>query len=508
MRKEHLSRTANDIFLRAIRVSKRYGGVVALQDVELNLHSGETHCLVGENGSGKSTLVKIITGVVAPDPGARIEVAGRTFPRLTPHQAIELGIQVVHQDLSIFPNLTVAENIAMPSHLIEPRRMVRWGAVRRVASEILERIGVGLDLDATVGQLPVGDQQIVAICRALAGHARLLIMDEPTASLTRREVERLFGILRELQSQGVATLFISHRLDEVLEIAQWVTVLRDGRLVGTFRQGEVDAATLVRLMTGKEVIGGRRELESQDVSGGPVVLDVRRLSRRRNFADVSFTVRRGEVVGLIGPLGSGRTELALSLFGMNPPDSGTVLVEGRSVALRTTQDAIRAGIAYVPENRLTQGLAINQSVAFNLMVTVLDRLAGRLRLIGSRRRAEYCQEAVRAFGIRTASIDAPVRTLSGGNQQKVVMAKWLLARPRVLILDGPTVGIDVGARESIYAMIREIAGRGVAVLLISDEVPEVLANCDRILVMKRGRIVAELAGSGLTEAQLRQALAG
>lgn len=497
---------AQEVFLRAVHVSKRYGGVVALDDVDFTVYAGERHCLVGENGSGKSTLVKILTGVVFPDPGARIELGGRAFARLTPQQSIGLGVQVVHQDLSVFPNLTVAENIALPAHLQASRRLVRWRAVRRMAAQILERIGVPLDLDATVGQLPVADQQVVAICRAFASNARLLVLDEPTASLTQREVNRLFGIVRELQARGIATLFISHRLDEVLEIGERVTVLRDGRRVGTFAREEVDPSTLARLMTGKEIWGPRAAAQGNEPPAR-VILEVRHLSRRRNFADVSLTVREGEVVGLIGPLGSGRTELALSLFGMNPPDSGEVWVDGRRVRLWTNQEAIRAGIAYVPENRLTQGLVTRQSVASNLMVTALERLAGAFGLIGRRRRRAYCEGAVRTFDIRAASIEAPVRTLSGGNQQKVVMAKWLLTQPRVLILDGPTVGIDVGARETIYAMIRQMAERGVGVLLISEEVPEVLANCHRILVMKRGRVVAEFRGAGLTEARLREALA-
>ncbi len=496
-------------FIRAERLSKHYGGVVALAGVDFSLYAAERHCLVGENGSGKSTLVKILTGVVFPDPGARIEVGGHTFSRLTPPQALALGIQVVHQDLSIFPNLSVAENIALCSHLEQPRRVVRWRAMRELAAETLERIGVALDPDAVVGRLPVADQQVVAICRALASQARLLILDEPTASLTQREVERLFGILRELQGRGIGTLFISHRLEEVLEFGERITVLRDGQRIGTFARQEVDSPTLARLMTGKEVLQGSQTRERlQEKPGDRVVLEVRNLSRRGNFADVSFTVRQGEVVGLIGPLGSGRTELALSLFGMNPPERGEVRVNGVRVALKTNQDAIRAGIAYVPENRLTQGLVTDQPVSFNLVVTALEHLAGLLGLIGRAKMRGYCEKAVRTFDIRAPSLDAPVRTLSGGNQQKVVMAKWLLTQPRVLILDGPTVGIDVGARETIYGLIREMAAQGVGVLLISEEVGEVLANCHRILVMKRGRIVAELGGSGLTEARLRQALAG
>ncbi|MDR7482315.1 MAG: sugar ABC transporter ATP-binding protein [Armatimonadota bacterium] len=492
-----------DVFLHARHISKRYGGVVALQDVDLEIRTGEIHCLVGENGSGKSTLIKIITGVVSPDPGAELEIGGERVRGLTPADALRRGIQVVHQDLALFPNLSVAENIAMLRVAAGGRRLVDWRAITAVAQAALERVGVTLPLETPVGTLPIADQQLVAICRALASDARLVITDEPTASLTQREVDRLVGILRDLQAHGIATLFVSHKLHEVLEIAQRITVLRDGRRVGTFARSEVDRDRLVQYMTGR-TIAARRRPGRHPI--GAAVLDVRGLGRRGHFRDVTFTLHRGEVLGLIGPLGSGKTELALALFGMNPPDAGEIAVEGRSVRLRTNADAIRAGIAYVPEDRLAQGVVARQPVRSNLIVTALDALTGPGRLLAPRRTAAFCDTAVRAFDIRTTSIEQPVSALSGGNQQKVVIAKWLSTRPRILVLDGPTVGIDVGARAVVYDIIDRLAEDGVGILLITEEVAEALAVCDRILVMKHGRIVAEVGREAASEADLHRQL--
>lgn len=493
------------IFLSARHLTKRYGGVIALDDVDLTVHKGEVHCLVGENGSGKSTLVKIITGVVQPEFGAEIEIEGERVRSLTPYDALRKGVQVVHQDLSLFPNLTVAENIAVTRHVARGRSLVLWSVVHRIAHDAVGRIGVELDLDVPVASLPVADQQLVAICRALASDARLMIMDEPTSSLTRKEVDRLFGVISELQDHGIATLFISHKLDEVLEISQRVTVLRDGKKVGTLERQDIDREKLIRFMTGKEIAYTRSQPQ---VDGQPVVLEVKHLSKKGNFADISFALHRGEVLGIIGPLGSGRTELALSLFGMNPPDGGVVHVDGVPVKLASNGDAIRHGIAYVPEDRLRQGLVINQSVGNNLIITAFGKLLGRLRLIDGRRKNRFCETAVQEFDIKTPTIDVPARTLSGGNQQKTVIAKWLSIKPKILLLDGPTIGIDVAAKGTIYEIIRDLARDGVSVLLISEEVPEVLNNCGRVLLMKKGRIVAEFKSDGITEDELQRQMAG
>jgi simple sugar transport system ATP-binding protein len=483
--------------LRAHNLRKQYGGVVALAGVDLELWPEEIHGLVGENGSGKSTLVKILTGVVRPDPGAEIWIQGSRFSSLTPSDALRLGIQVVHQDLSLFPNLSVAENIGIHLHL-HHKFLVRWPQVRELARTVLARIGIQLPLDEPVRELSIADQQLVAIGRAIASSARLLILDEPTSSLTRRDVDRLFAVLRDLRAQGMAILFISHRLDEVLEIVDRVTVLRDGGRVGTFDRREVDRQALVRWMTGRNVVRSA----PAHTTGGEVILEVVNLTKRGQFERISFTLHRGEILGLIGPRGAGRTSLALALFGLNPPDFGEIRIRGRPTRIRSPEDAVRHGIAYVPEDRLLQGVVARQSVANNLLVTCFPQVLNHLGLIDLSRRRTLTGEAVNRFSIRTPSIEAPVQTLSGGNQQKVAIAKWLLTRPVFLILDGPTVGMDVAARETIYGLIRELAGEGVGIVLISDEVSEVLGIAHRILLMQRGRIIEVLENKDLQEQDL------
>lgn len=487
-------------------VTKRYGGVLALRDVDFTVLRGEVHGLVGENGSGKSTLVKIATGVVQPDPGAEIVVEGKRIPRLTPYLAFHLGIHVVHQDLSLFPNLSVAENIFAHEYIERNRRFVSWQDMEHRAGEVLNRIGVDLDPRATVGRLPFADQQLVAICRAIASEAKLIILDEPTASLTFREVQRLFGFIRELKSRGIAFVFISHRLDEVLEISDRVTVLRDGVKVGTFPKEELTKARLSFLMTGKEIATQSRTVP---LDTRREILRVEHLTRRGEYVDVSFSLHEGEILGLIGPRGSGRTEVALTLFGLNPPDSGKIFLDGREVRFRSNRDAIRHGIGYVPENRLLQGLVLDQPVADNIVVTILDTLVERLGFLHPARKFSVAEKAVADFGIKAPAVDAPVRSLSGGNQQKVVLSRWILTAPRILILDTPTHGVDVAAKESIYEMILTLArDRGVGILLISDEEHEVLQVCHRILVMKEGRIIREYVPSAVTEEALRKEIVG
>ena len=487
--------------MTARKVSKRYGGVLALDNVDLTLDKGEIHCLVGENGSGKSTLVRIISGVAQPEPGAEIEIGGERIQHLTPLESFRKGIQAVHQDLSLFPNLTIAENIAVAQYVEEGQSIIKWRNIKKIAEEAIGKLGIELELDAIVGSIPIADQQLVAICRALASNAKLLIMDEPTSSLTKEEVDRLFSIIRDLQRDGIATLFISHKLDEILEIGQRITVLRDGKKIGTFEKEEVDKQKLIYLMTGKEIKYSKRQLQSNNQD---IALEVRNLSKRGHFKDINFKLYRGEVLGIIGPLGSGRTELALSLFGMLPPDSGEVYIEGKPVKIKSNVDAINYGIGYVPEDRLTQGLVLNQSVENNLTITALDKLLSKLKLINVKKRKEFAEGAVERFDIKVPSIDSPVKTLSGGNQQRTVIAKWLSIKPRILILDGPTIGIDVAAKGSIYDIIEDLASQGMSIVLISDEVPEVLNNCGRVLLMKKGRIVGEFYSNEITEEELHR----
>ena len=490
-------------FLALRNISKRFGGVQALREVDLDIDAGEVHCLAGENGSGKSTLIKIVSGVQPPEPGGIIRINGHDHARLTPAESLGQGIQVIYQDLSLFPNMTVAENIAIEDarglRLVRPRRM------RAIAGAAIERIGVSLDLDRHVADLPIAERQLVAICRAIANDARLLIMDEPTASLTRREVAALLRLALELRGRGVSIVFVSHRLDEVLEIADRVTVLRNGEKCGTFAAAAMTSRRLGELMTGTLFDQSVLPAPPPDgLSDPPAVLAVEGLGRAGDYDDVSFRVRRGEILGIIGRLGSGRTELALSLFGMRRPDRGTIRIDGKPAPFRSNRDAIRSGVAYLSEDRLTLGLVMEQSIAANIAIGVVDRLLDRLGLVSRARQAALVSRWIGELGIKASDPALAVSTLSGGNQQRVGLAKWLATNPRLLILDSPTVGVDIGAKDGIYRIVRRLAEAGLAVIMISDEVPEVFFNCHRVLVMREGRIAGEFDPRVGTEAALQE----
>ena len=491
------------MFLALSGISKRFGGTKALDAIDWTVEAGEVHCLVGENGSGKSTLIKILCGVHAPDPGGSITIDGVAHERLTPQQAKALGIQVIFQDLSLFPNLTVLENIAIDLELGAALKSPPRATMREAAKAALARLDAHLPLEARVGDLPVAQRQIVAICRGLAANARLLFMDEPTASLTRHEVDLLLASVRRLKEQGVAIVFVSHRLEEVVEIAERVTILRDGKKVGTYPAAEIDDHRLAELMTGSRI---EHKVQARHHDAAVPTLEVRNAARSGEFSDVSFALHPGEILGLIGLLGAGRTELALSLFGMTPLESGEIRVNGVKLKLNSNQDAVSAGIAYVSEDRLSLGLNLRQSIADNVSVTVLGDLTGKFGLVSPGDRGRMAQSWVERLGIRAAHVDAPVSTLSGGNQQRVVLAKWLATDPKVLILDSPTVGVDIRNKQGIYDVVRELAARGVAILLISDEVPEVYFNADRILHMREGRIAGSFVPGQESEHALAEAL--
>ena len=474
--------------LRLTGISKTFGGVEALAEVDFEVAPGEIHCLAGENGSGKSTLIKIVSGVYPPNPGGVIEFGGRRVEGLTPGLARRLGVQVIWQDLALFPHLGVAENVAFERNLGLRPRPARQREMREVARAMLGRLGFDLDLDRPVQSLSIANRQVVAICRALVARASIVFMDEPTASLTQSETRALLGVVRRLSADGIAVVFVSHRLVELIEIAERITVLRDSRRVGVFAAGELTHHRLAERMTGRAI---DTTVHAREHGGAPVVLEVRSLSRRGEYDDVSCALHRGEIVGLTGLLGAGRTELALSLFGMTRPDAGELRLDGAPLVLGSNRDAIAAGIAYVSEDRLTLGLVQAQSIADNVVVTVLDRLRRLRYFIDRGRKARTVGDWVRGLAIRVGRPEDPVTTLSGGNQQRVVLAKWLATTPRVLILDSPTVGVDVGARAAIFEIVRGLAGQGMAILLISDEAPEVYHNADRVLHMRGGRIVGE-----------------
>ena len=382
-------------------------------------------------------------------------------------------------------------------------RPVRWAAIERTAQAVLAKVGVSLDLNSKISELSIANRQLVAICRALAGEARLVIMDEPTASLTRHEVSALLGLIRELKQRGICIVFVSHKLDEVLEVAERVTVLRDGKNLGTFAAREMTDRRLAHLMTGKEFHYDLREV---DLSSRPCVLSVSKLTRAGDFEDISFDVRAGEILGLTGLLGSGRTELALSLFGMSPANSGEIRIDGQAIALHSNRDAIEAGIAYVSEDRLTLGLILDQPISANIVVTVLDQLLGPFGLFDRDKRRTTVAAWIGDLAIRVSNPENPVKTLSGGNQQRVVLAKWLACNPRVLILDSPTVGVDISAKDGIYEIVKKLAADGVSIVMISDEIPEVLYHSHRVLIMRDGRLAGEYVSHLSSEHELQAAV--
>jgi simple sugar transport system ATP-binding protein len=492
-------------FLVVKNVSKSFAGVQALKKVNLTIGRAEIRCLVGENGSGKSTLIKIISGAEAPDEG-EIIINGKKFFRLHPIDSIREGIQVIYQDFSLFPNLTAAENIAFNYLLEKRRRLVDWKEVHTVARKAVESINVNIPLDRKVEELSVADKQLIAISRALLHNARLIIMDEPTTALTRKEVRSLFRVIKQLQQEGVSILFVSHKLDEVLEISEKVTILRNGRNVADGDRSSFDRSKLVFYMTGREIKESRYQYKP-DATREPL-LRVERLGCKGSFADVSFELYPGEILGITGLLGSGRTELAMALFGLQPATEGNIYLDGKPVRIRSVQDAIRHGMGYVPEDRLTEGLFLPQSIGNNIVVSVIYRLLKRMGIIDLVQKNQQIMRWIKDLKIVTPSPDLPVQSLSGGNQQRVVLAKWLATMPKLLILNGPTVGVDIGSKSDIHQIIRSLAQQGMGVIIISDDIPEVVQNCNRILLMKRGRIVEEFSGEQVTEEELTQKMIG
>ncbi|EKX56670.1 Ribose ABC transport system, ATP-binding protein RbsA [Rhodobacter sp. AKP1] len=492
----------SDTLIELRNIGKRFGGVRALDGVSLAIRPGEIHCLAGENGSGKSTVIKVMSGIYTPEEG-EILIDGRPVGRLDPIRAVQHGVQVIYQDFSLFGNLTVAENLALNTYVLEGRRRMDWRRARTMAVEVLARLGVDIDPDAEVGTLPTSGRQVVAIARAILAKARLIIMDEPTTALTRHEVDALFAIVRDLQAQGIAVLFVSHKMREMLEISERLTVFRNGRKVAEGPMSDFDEAAITHAMTGLSLTD---DPYRPALPPGPPLLEVRKLSVPGSVQDIDLSLRPGEIVGISGLIGSGRTELARALFGMEPAMTGTLRLEGREIHPRSVQEAIALGIAYVPEDRLTEGLFLPQSIERNLVVSILERLRrGPFLDPGAVR--EKTLGMFRDMQIAAPSPETAVGNLSGGNAQRVMLGRWLLTGARVLILNGPTVGVDVGSKATIHRIIRDLAQReGLGVLMISDDVPELVTNCNRIHVMHRGRFVADLDGSGMTEDRINDAL--
>ncbi|MDR0585689.1 MAG: sugar ABC transporter ATP-binding protein, partial [Treponema sp.] len=469
----------------------------ALDNVDLSIGKGEIHCLVGENGSGKSTLIKIIGGVHKPDSGAII-INGTETRTLNSIESIRSGVQIIYQDLSLFPNMTVAENIAMNQMLESNSRIVNWKTIYGEAEKALEEIGEKIDLNEKIENLPMARKQIVAISRALTQNAKLIIMDEATSAITKEEVNHLFEVISKLQKKGIAILFVSHKLNEVFEIAEKVTIIKDGKKVGDYSASELDNDKLVFLMTGQNF---NAEPYKFNAAGADTVLSVRNLNKAGQFSNISFDLKRGEILGITGLIGSGRTETALALFGLNPPDSGEIRIRDRIVKITGPASAIANGIAYLPEDRLSQGLFVEQSIGNNIIITILDKFLNKIKILVKGRQEEAKNQWVKKLAIKTPSHLAPANSLSGGNQQRVVLAKWLAINPAVFILDGPTIGIDIGSKHTIHEIIRGLAKEGMAIIMISDEIPEILDNCNRVLIMARGRIVKEIGDASNVKAE-------
>jgi simple sugar transport system ATP-binding protein len=496
-----------DPLLEVRNISKAYVGVQALDSVSLTVLKGEVHCLVGENGSGKSTLIKSISGAVVPDDG-EIIIDGTSYgSSITAIDSIRQGIEVIYQDLSLFPNLTVAENIALTGFIEEGRRFTDWKRIREIALESLGQLEEEIDVDLPLERLSMAQRQIVAISRALTKGARLIIMDEPTSAITAEDVQRLFNVVRRLNARGVAMLFVSHKLDEVFQIADAVTVLRDGKKVGDYTASEIDEQKLTYLMTG-QMLEYKPFRFDPETSAAPVILEARGLAKEHQFEDIDLAIHAGEIVGLTGLVGSGRTELALALFGMVQPDRGEILFDGKPIRMRGPGDAKRLGISYLPEDRHGQGLFEDQSIADNIVSTIVQRFTRLFGIVDRTKRDDTWRSWIESLKIKTPSGHHAVSTLSGGNQQRVVLAKWLAPKPRVFILDGPTIGVDVLSKARIHDVIQDLARDGLGVLLISDEVSEIMQVCSRALVMRRGRIVAEFRDlESVDEGQIRAVVA-
>jgi ribose transport system ATP-binding protein len=491
-------------FLVVEDVAKAYGGVQALKGVSLDLRPGEIHGLVGANGAGKSTLIRILAGVTPPDSG-RIVLDGAPVTVQTPHRAAELGMSFIHQELAFVPNMNVIENIMLGLPKRSRLGMIDWTAIAADVAPVARRIGLAAPLFASVKGLSTAENWLISICRALIRKARLIVMDEPTASLSAVESEKLFAIVEDLAQSGVGVLYVLHRLDEVLRLCRRVTAFRDGRSVAGLEGPGLTRAALIEAIVGRSV--ERLNKPSLAASRSEVVLSVRGLTRLPKVREVSFDLHRGEVLGVGGLVGAGRSELARLLFGADRVDAGEMTLDGRRYAPRNPAAAVKRGFGFVPEERRAEGLVLTKGLAFNLQLANLDRIvrSPALPFLDEARRTSTTLAMIRDLAIKTAGIETPVGRLSGGNQQKVMIGRWLLRSPKVLILDEPTRGVDIGARGEIHRLVRDLAARGMAVLVVSSEPDELPDLCDRVLVMAEGAIVRELSGEALSRSAIVEA---
>ena len=497
---------SNHELLELRGIGKKFPGVVALAGVDFTVRGGEIHALLGENGAGKSTLIKVLTGVYSADAG-ELRLAGQVICPAAPKDAERLGISTVYQEVNLVPSLSVAENITLGR---QPGRLgfLNWRAIRRRAAAALARLEVKCDVDAELGSLSVAMQQMVAIARALDTSARLLVLDEPTASLDEHEVAELFGIMRKLRGEGLGIVFVTHFLDQVYAVSDRLTVLRNGQLVGEYATADLSRLALVGKMLGREVSAADfTSHAAAPASATPPVLAARGLTRRGAIAPVDLSLQAGEVVGLGGLLGSGRTETARLLFGIDARDAGEISVQGAPARIASPRDAVRLGLAFCSEDRKAEGILPNLSVRENL-IFALQGKRGALRALSRGEQEQLCDHYIKALRIKTADAETPIKNLSGGNQQKVLLARWLATQPAVIILDEPTRGIDIGAKQEIEQLIARLRDDGLAVLFISSEIDEVVRNCSRVLVLRERRLTGEVVGAGLNSENLMHLMAG
>ena len=480
-------------------ISKSFYGVQVLKNINLDLKTGEILCIAGENGSGKSTIIKIISGAYTYDYGM-VKINGKEYETITPSQSISEGIQVIYQDFSLFPNLSIAENIGLSYHLLENKKVYDSRISKEIASKSLARIGIELELDRLVEEIPVAQKQIVAIARAIMQDAKVIIMDEPTTTLTQKEIERLYEIINNLKKSGVSVIFVSHKLDEIFAVCDRIFVIRNGKEVANDPVDEFERNKLSFYMTGSHIF---EEPFTPDQISKESIFEVKDLAFKERFKDISFSIKKGEILCITGRLGSGRTELAKTLFGVTPSTEGSIFLKGKKIKIRNVTEATRNNVAYIPDDRLSEGIFLGSSIKDNLVSVNIKKIADRFGFINEKRKEKAATVWYNKLAISGTLNDLGQR-LSGGNQQRVVLAKWLASKPELLVLNCPTVGVDVKSKSEIHSLIREMAAEGIAVLLISDDIGEILNNSNRVAVMNDGRISFEAETSMLDYDILRK----
>ena len=486
----------NSPFLELENISKTFPGVKALNKVKFDIYPGEVHSLVGENGAGKSTLIKVMSGAHQPDEGGIIKINGEQVKISNPIDAIKKGISVIYQDFSLFGNLTVAENIVINQIIEKNKLLLNWKEIRIKAEKALNVVGIKINPNEIVDNLSVAKKQMVAIAGAIAHNAKMIIMDEPTSALSKQEVENLYRIIDMLKSKNIAVMFVSHKMDELFKVSDRFTIFRDGQYVDTVKASDIDKKTLIAKMVGRDVnILNYANLNIKE----EVVLEIKGLSKKGNYKNINLKLYKGEVLGITGLVGAGRSELFQTIFGILKADSGKIILEGEEINLNSPWTALKKGIGYIPESRQTQGLVLEKKVSENITLPLLKNFTNKLGIINTKKQSSLVHDLIDKLDVRPKDENLTASQLSGGNQQKVVIAKWIATNPKILIVDEPTNGVDIGAKADIHKILRELAENGTSIIVISSELPEILSISDRILVMRKGCISGEFKNSNLTQ---------